>query len=250
MKRILIISVLLCFEISSQSIDCEKVYLSKLPFDYKQKQFADIWKDKTTGFIYFTADYNLDMDGSPNAYSKDDKGIDYLENGIANGLAKDSNEEFCVQKETDARPGFYVSQTSLNIKGYNKCDYRRYVNSEAIPYFVFSTKFKVPVGAIGLIYNIKTKKKSFAIFADSNNKIIGEGSLYLAKELGIDLDTNSIGKIVGGEDKANIIYIVFPKSGLETYSEVTVELIDKLGDDAIKDFTGKDEVINYILNCK
>jgi hypothetical protein len=230
-------------------------------FDVSSTKSTSVFKHKNTGLVYFKADYDLDFDGSPRAYNPTNTGIE--ENGNAQNSAGAFSESIILfknkkpylQKANNPFPGFFISLTSLKLQNFPDTSVKRYVDSEKIPYFVLpGNKLQnagIELGDIGLIFNTETNKSAFAIFADSGpTSIVGEGSLALAKALEIKLKTNSRGKIVGGIDDANILYIAFPKSGkgANKYQNLTVLDVETLGNKAIKQFGDKEKVIKMILD--
>lgn len=179
-----------------------------------------------------TSGLSIDADGSPHAYHKDNsKALDYLANAGKPGnwwaLATDNgknNGNPLVQTATDPAPGYYISMTSLLDKTKNYNDPRRYVDSETIPFIVmppgFSEEFKL--GDIALVVNKKNNKRCYAIFADVGPKnSIGEGSIALAKQLGINADPKR-----GGASNS-VVYILFKKSG--NGKPLASEEIDRIG---------------------
>ncbi len=265
--------------ILAQKNSCKKLIGSyKFDSDVESKN-TDVWKGTTTGFVFFQADYDLDMDGSPRAYHENDIGIENAVNGKKDGkwspnvIVCDSDGNPVKQGPNDLNPGYYISKTTLEIDttNYSVSNYRRYVNSENIPFLVLPgcsnkkiiegkdtclmyeySKFGVKLGNIGLVVNLKSKESCFAIFADEGpSTIIGEGSIYLAKEIGLKIDTNRNGK---GKYEINVVnetilYIVFPNSGLEYYDKLSIELIDKIGKEQVSKFGGKQNVIDSVISC-
>ena len=75
-----------------------------------------------------------------------------------------------------------------------------------LPYFVLPPNTEESIGDIGLVINLQNKKMAFAVYADV--KDYGEGSIALAKQLGINHNARN-----GGTDKKEILYIVFKESG-------------------------------------
>lgn len=165
---------------------------------------------------FVKADFDLDLDGHPQAYHPKDIGIEYLQNAGGNppspNVVAYHNNKPVLQKANEAAPGYYVCMTSLKITGYADTLQKRYVHPDSVAYFV-GNKWMGIAGDYGLVYNIKTKKYSYSIYADGNNGIVGEGSVKLADSLGIPHATNRRGKIVGGTDSADVIYISFLRSG-------------------------------------
>jgi hypothetical protein len=174
----------------------------------------------------------IDADGSPRAYHQDNKkALDYLANAGHTGnwwaLATDNRKKNgipIIQQSNSPAPGYYVSMTSLqdNTKKYE--DPNRYVNSETIPYIAippnFSPDFKR--GDIALVVNMQNNKRCFAIFADTgpSNKI-GEGSIYLAEQLGINSNPKN------GGTSSGIVFILIKNSG--QHQVLTKEVIESIG---------------------
>ncbi len=209
--------------------------------DRGQPQNIAVTKDSVSGVVSFTADFDLNADGSPRAYNPQNTGIVHNDNGRYATSKKwfavvtvDSGP--IIQDSTGPVPGNYISTTSLCLSGYKDTDYRRYVNADSIPYFVLpggSTGFSsmgIAKGDIGLVHNTLNNKKCFAIFADVGPAgVLGEGSLKLAENLEIPLRYDKKGRVRGGIDSTAIVYTVFSKSGLAYYNTISVELINSLG---------------------
>jgi hypothetical protein len=199
---------------------------------YKTIQGSIVYKDESRQLYMFTGAFMVDADGAPRAYHKDDKqALDYLSNGGRPGnwwaLVTDTHKPSgnpLIQSASDPAPGYYISMTTLENKEKDDTDPSRFVNSEVIPYIAipsgFSKDFKL--GDIALVYNKKNGKKCFAIYADVGPKeLLGEGSIKLAKELGINSSPKK-----GGIEK-NVIYILFIGSG--KHKMLTKDEIDTIG---------------------
>jgi hypothetical protein len=180
--------------------------------------------------LYFVSAMNIDADGSPHAYHPvSDSGLDKLANAGHKGNwwgIVTENGKPVVQDSTCPAPGFYVSTTSLQDASKKISDPLRYVNSETIPYFVLPNNktilAEVKTGDFAYVYNLRNGKNSYAIFADVGPKDkIGEGSIALAKKLGI----NSSPRTGGIAD--SVLYYVFPQSG--NGKPRTIAEIDSLG---------------------
>ena len=199
---------------------------------YKTIGNTTIYKvDSMQAYIY-TSGFMIDADGAPKAYNKDSKvALDYLGNAGSPGnwwaLVTDNGKASgnpVVQTASDPAPGYYIAMTALENSSKNRIDPERYVNSETIPYIAvpagFSNDFKL--GDIAFVFNKKNKKFCFAIFADVGPKNkIGEGSIKLAKELGINSSPKNGG--VGSD----IIYVLMKNSG--QHKVLTAEQIDAAG---------------------
>ncbi|MDQ7830492.1 MAG: glycoside hydrolase family 75 protein [Desulfovibrionaceae bacterium] len=176
---------------------------------------SSIYNSKKHSSVYmFKAGMHIDADGSFSAYHPlPGKGLDHLGNagrpgnwwGIVTHNAKRSGKPV-LQVSTDPAPGYYVSGTSLQDATKRNNDPTRYVNSEAIPFFVLPGDSRIPatMGDFGYVVNMDTAMSSGCIFADvgPDNKI-GEGSIALARAVGIPSDP----KGEGTTDQ--MIYVVF-----------------------------------------
>jgi len=234
------------------------ISLGTFKFDKKSTSKATVYQDNKNGFVFYKADYDLDEDGNPRAYHPENKGLLHNDNGSSNDKMSKSvvvyvGEKPYIQTEKDPAPGYYLSMTSLRIKGYADIDYRRYVNPDEVSYFVLpGNKFKkqgVNVGDIGLVYNTLNKKYAFAIFADAGpGDIIGEGSILLANKLGIKNYIDNKGRIRGGVDSGDILYIVFPNSGKGTYTSLTEDDVEQLGATITKKYGNAESIIQEMLS--
>jgi len=175
--------------------------------------------------FFFTAGMTIDADGAPRAYHPPligrpggaPPGLDDLRNagrpGHWFGIVTDNQGKPVVQRRGDPAPGFYVSATSLVQRGpFAAGDPRRYVDASTIPFFVLPGPAlhtgHARLGDFGAVWNRHTEKLAFAIFADIGPTTrIGEGSIALARELGIPDSPLS-----GGADDG-ISYVVFAGSG-------------------------------------
>lgn len=171
-----------------------------------------------TTIFFFRAGMMIDADGSPHAYHSDDsKGLDYLANAGNDrdgwwALVTDEKGNPIVQGAGEPAPGFFISITSLEDTNKDRKDPSRYVDSEKIPFFVLpaGNTFGADLGDFGFVVNPVNGKSCGCIFADTGPADeIGEGSIALAKALGINANPKT-----GGIDDG-LAYIVFPgtKSG-------------------------------------
>jgi hypothetical protein len=170
-----------------------------------------------SSIFFFRAGMMVDADGSPRAYHQDNsKGLDFLGNAGVDGnwwaLVTDNEGNPIVQGARDPAPGFYISMTSLVDPSKRPNDPQRYVDAETIPYFVLPSdqKFSANLGDFGFVVNPANGKSCGCIFADVGpENEIGEGSISLAKKLGINSNPK------GGGIEDGLAYIVFPgtKSG-------------------------------------
>jgi hypothetical protein len=163
----------------------------------------------------------VDADGAYKAYHPKNYGLDSLTHAGYPGnwwaLVTDNGERSgtpVVQKASDPAPGYYVSTTSLyDRNNRNPRDPRRYVDAATIPYIVLPPRGLkyARLGDFATVINLENGKISSAIVADGSLELpdrIGEGSIALAKALGIDPDPRN-----GGKDDGGILYLVYPGSG-------------------------------------
>lgn len=177
---------------------------------------TEVYKDTIANNIYFTSGMNIDADGSPRAYHPlPDSGSDRLANAGHKGNwwgIVTENGEPVIQGKDDPAPGFYVSCTSLQDATKKLTDPARYVNSDSIPYIVLPNNktllAEIKMGDIARVENLRNGKSAYAICADIGSKDkIGEGSIFLARELGIDASPKT------GGIRDSISYVVFPGTG-------------------------------------
>lgn len=168
--------------------------------------------------IFFRAGMTIDADGSPHAYHPNGRsGLDDLRNAMNGtkfvGVVTDSSGIPVVQGPGDPAPGFFVSPTSLSDGTIaDRRDPRRNVDSEKIPYIALSgaanMQSLVGLGDFVAVHNGRNGKVCFGIYADIGpKKRLGEGSIALAKALGIPSSPR-----VGGEEESKILYVVFAGS--------------------------------------
>jgi Fungal chitosanase of glycosyl hydrolase group 75 len=198
----------------------------------------------------FQAGMAIDADGSPRAYHPDNTGLDDLKHGgypgnwwgIATSDELASGEPL-IQKPQDPAPGFYVSTTSLIDARFKYQNPLRYVNAEKIPYFVLPDHFAetISLGDIAWIYNTHQRSGCFAVFADVGPDV-GEGSMYLAKQLGID-NHPRFGGIATG-----ILYFIFDCSGKGNGQHLTKKEINQAGNKILKSLHIPDLVALFKLN--
>lgn len=155
---------------------------------------VEVHRDSVKNKIYFTSGLTIDADGSPRAYHPvSDSGSDALANAGRDGnwwgIITEKGKPV-IQGKNDPAPGFYVSCTTLEYPGKLTSDPLRYVNSDSIPYVVLpwhGAIFKAVLpGDIAKVTNLRNGKTCFAVFGDTGPRDkIGEGSIYLAGQLGI-----------------------------------------------------------------
>jgi hypothetical protein len=206
------------------NIEAAKIVFDRV-YDADMNKYVNIYKIDDKKALFFTSKMAIDADGSPRTYHlKNAPGTlaDIRQAGrpgkwweIATENGRPDGKP-CIQKYPDPFPGFCVSSTTLNDKNRPFCDYRKYVNSEKIPYIALPPKMEkkwgVRLGDFAVVINRRNMKMAYAIYADwgPNNKI-GEGSIKLAELLGIKHSPPRVG---GTGKESYVLYIVFPKSGV------------------------------------
>jgi len=168
------------------------------------------------GFL-FVSGMTVDADGSPKAYHPNNTGLDDIKNAKSKDGSKwvgvvTKDGQPVIQGDLDPAPGYYVSPTTLEDPSRKTTDPRRYVDAEAIPYIALPPGVLQADGArmgdFAAIVNLKNNALAFAMVADRGPvKSIGEGSIALAKALGINSNPRSGG--AGG----GLVYLVFSESG-------------------------------------
>jgi hypothetical protein len=200
------------------------------------------------GTITYRAKFAIDADGSPRAYGPNNTGLDLTEHALNGttwvGIVTDDNGVPLIQKAGNPFPGLYVSQTSLIDTTYAKNDPRRYVDAEKIPYIVMPEILMImadiKIGDIGYAYNPKTKKGAYAVFADVGPEgLLGEGSIRLAKDLGLE----NVSPRDGGLEGAAIQYVVFPNTSLGNGKHPTYEQINNIGRSQMSKLGGESTVL-------
>src|SRR5215471_18124773 len=194
-----------------------------------------VWKLGGGSAVFFVAGMTIDADGSPRAYHPDNTGLDDLENARGDGgwagiVLRDG--EPVVQGPSDPAPGYYVSQTSLEDWTKRASDPSRYVDSEKIPFIVLpgdvARMAGARVGDFAMVRNLRNGRSCPAIFADMGPGL-GEGSIALARALGINPDARRGGTYRG------VLYIVFPHSGnrrprpVEEINDAAIRLLTDCG---------------------
>ncbi len=167
-----------------------------------------------TAFVW-TSGMSVDADGSPRAYAPVGSGLPTLDR-LANagkaghwaGLACNGNGVPYVQQRGDRAPGYYVSSTALQNASKAVKDPDRYVNAEEIPYIAIPPEL-IAAGARKGDLAIVTygALECAAIAGDVGPKReIGEGSMALARALGIPADAR------GGGVDSGVTYVLFTGS--------------------------------------
>ena len=176
------------------------------------------------GAVLFTAGMTIDADGAPNAYAPRNGGLDYTANARgAHGWAAlvTNRKGDPVRQKKGPYRGFYVSTTSLEQPGVSDvASPKRYIDARTISYIVlprnFADRFGISLGDLAIVFNETNGHSAYAIFADVGPRgRIGEGSMALARELGIPADPRH------GQALGHITYLVFPGSGAYRRKRIT-----------------------------
>lgn len=178
--------------------------------------------------ILFTAGMTIDADGAPNAYAPHNRGLDYTANarGAHGWVALVTNDDGrpIVQKRGTFR-GFYVSTTSLQQPNVdNLRNPKRHIDAIKVPYIAlpsdFARRFNIQLGDFAVVLNQANGRSAYAVFADVGPKgRIGEGSIALAKQLGIPANPRH------DSAEGGITYLIFPGSALSPDRDVTARRV-------------------------
>lgn len=177
------------------------------------------------GSYTFHAGMQIDGDGA-NGQSSDPvyapKGwgdtLDYLANaggpGDWYGIVTDTGEadgEPVVQGPNDPAPGAYISATSYEHDGFDRTDPRRYVDANAVPYFVIPSHWRreaagVVLGCRGEIRDSHTNVViECGVFDFGPKSKTGEASIAAARLCGVPSSPKN-----GGTDEKRFTYTFWP----------------------------------------
>jgi len=202
----------------------------------------NVYHHNPSGATMYKAKMAIDADGSPRAYGPNNTGLDWTANagypGNWWGVVTDSNGDPIIQGPGDPYPGMYVSTTSLVNSAYGVTNPLRYTNSETVPFFVLPSAVVslggIRIGDVGYVYNTQTGQGCFAIYADAGpSGKLGEGSIYLAQQIGINSNPRT-----GGTSLGIIDYIIFPYSGYGQGTIPTIAQIDSIGNAKLAELGG------------
>lgn len=184
-------------------------------------QQVEFWSPANGGAFFYVSGLAIDADGAFRAYHPNGRsGLDSLNHAGRPGnwwaLVTDTGKPSghpLVQRKSDPAPGFYVSATALyDPRNPNQRDPRRYVDAATIPYVVLHPEAlrHAHLGDFATVVNLQNGKTSAAIVADESSPDlpVGEGSIALAKRLGVNANPRR-----GGKDEAVVAYIIYPGSG-------------------------------------
>jgi hypothetical protein len=218
---------------------------------------------------FYESGLAIDADGAPNAYHPD--GTSGLDSLSAAGYPRSCSVLVCVGKtpgganiyaRTHGGPfdGFFVSMSTLMDERkkpdgsplHPKTDYRRYVDSTTVPYVAIAQRAMKPFnldrglhpgrspGEVAYVVNLRNGRGSAAAFADvGTNNTLGEGSIALAKALG--LTENQQSPRHGGV-ALGILTIVFPNSKTQVPWPRTPEDLTAAAEQKFKDWGGLERV--------
>lgn len=205
-------------------------------------QSFNVYKQTPSNFVLYKAKFAVDADGSPRAYGPSNSGLDWTANAGSTGnwwgVVTDGNGNPVIQGSSDPYPGMYVSTTSLLQNGYSATNPLHYTNSETIPFYVVPVALKnlagMAIGDVAYVYNTTNGMGSYAIYADSGPAgALGEGSIYLATQLGLNNSPKT-----GGTSSGIIEYVIFPGSGFGQGKIPTLSQIDSIGNAQINSVGG------------
>ena len=177
---------------------------------------VDVFVEDGVQPFLFESGMTIDADGAPNAYGPPGTSpLDDLSSagwpGHWWGLVTDNNGNPIVQGDDDPAPGYYVSTTALVDRSKAPENPRRYVDATEIPYIALPKSVQRALPALQLsdfAIVLNGGESSGAFFADIGPEgKLGEGSIELAQELGIDSDART------GGTKQGVVYLVFAGSG-------------------------------------
>lgn len=170
--------------------------------------------------IFYKSGFAVDADGAFQAYHpRSIDGLDSLAHAGHRGnwwAVVTSNGKRTgrpvVQGEADPAPGYYVSTTALFDPGNpNLRDPHRYVDAATVPYIVLHPwALKLArLGDFATVLNLRNGRMASALVADKSSlhPRVGEGSMALAEELGINSDPRS------GGQADDVVYLIYSGSG-------------------------------------
>lgn len=170
--------------------------------------------------IFYKSGFAVDADGAFEAYHpKSAFGLDALAHAGHRGdwwaLVTTNGKKTgrpVIQGQFDPAPGYFVSTTALfDPDNPNIRDPHRYVDAAKIPYIVLHPwALKLAhLGDFATVVNLRNGKMASALVADKSSlhPRVGEGSIALAEELGINSDPR-----FGGQP-GDVVYLIYSGSG-------------------------------------
>lgn len=206
-------------------MSCNKSEVAKVchVYDYDAHACAEsipVWKLEGKNGYFLLAKMAIDVDGAPRAYHpKDRRPPDNFTNALDWKANVSGDDLHGIQGQDAVGPneGFYVSGTALENPAFPENDTRRWVDAERIPYVVLVSNFprladnhlNARKGDCAVVIRLETKEVTPAIWGDVG-AAVGEASLKVAWNLGLDPTASHHPPKVTGYDGRNFVYIVFP----------------------------------------
>lgn len=233
LKKINIVSAAAFFIFNSGNVfsSCEAIEW----FNYKGTQ---LWKFPTSDvYFYKTKNIEIDADGAPNAYHKNNIGIDNIANAgypkkkWKNVLVVDPlNKNIPYEQKDGEFKGYFLSKTSFQNPNEKETNPNRYVDSRKVPYialpeYIYQIKGTGKLGDFVISRNISNAKETSGIFADIANRkdALGEVSIKLAEDLG----GGNVNPINGANKPVGeFVYIIFPESKSDDIWELNQDQIN------------------------
>ena len=205
-------------------------------------------------YFYVVEKMSICADGAPDAYNKDDTGLDSLANAgfpckcWRNVLIPDPDDcTIPYARRTGKYKDYYISGTKLSDETKVEIDEGKYVNATEIPYIVFPGKIfhargTGRFGDFGIAYNLNKKIPAHFIVAElgGEDDDLGEVSIRLAAMLG---GTNPNPRNGRGAPEGKILYVVFPYSELSPKWPHTDNEIKDRVDELVRSAGGLEKII-------
>jgi hypothetical protein len=147
------------------------------------------------GVIRWTAGLAVDADGAPNCYAPPGNALQPLDFLAAAGhvgdwwgIVCDAQGEPVVQGPGDPCPGYFVSTTALQNHALALTDPKRYVDASRVPYLSVPPELRHVGVKLGDVARVSYRAMWCpVVVADVGPEHhIGEGSVALARQLGLD----------------------------------------------------------------
>jgi len=208
-------------------MSCNKIQVTKVCHKFDGKKHAcvesiPVFQLTGNSAYFFVSKLAIDVDGAPRAYHPKDRNPPENHTKALDWLANINSDDLHGIQGDDAHGperGFFVSGTALTNPAFPENDTRHYVDAETIPYVVLVSSFprlsnlalNTRKGDCAVVIDLKTGARSAAIFADVG-RAVGEGSLKLALNLGLDPTKSKRPPKVTGFDRVDFLHIVFPNT--------------------------------------
>ncbi len=244
---------------------------------FKHAKNAILWQAKGTvqpSPFFYTCGMGIDFDGAPDAYAVPGQGKigrDNLDNAIPladkagrpprspgwiptyQSTVRDPRTGASIARTSGPGAGYYISESSLKdifhaaAFGGVSTDPAYQTDANTYPYLALPLDFlkdsRLQVGDFAMAIHGVTGAHSFAVFGDTKNKhIVGECSSALAKALGLPSARN------GGATK-NIVYVVFPGSGLGPKMRCELSELDRSGMRWLELYDNKLDLVKKVTDC-